>query len=126
MRHHPSIVRNMDVSLQHPELKNKCIPMAKEHISASQWKVILTLFPFSNTDCYCVCLCQAVQEYQAYKDYELPPTYQGDFHGNRREERNRFLLQVMLFEKPHPSCYIIIAGDIEWKTFQLETFHSLS
>ncbi|CAI8044918.1 Coiled-coil and C2 domain-containing protein 2A [Geodia barretti] len=58
----------------HPELKNKCIPMAKEHISASQWK--------------------AVQEYQAYKDYELPPTYQGDFHGNRREERNRFLLQI--------------------------------
>ena len=58
--------------------------------------------------CVCVCVClieremlltlppQAVQEYQPYKDYELPPTYQGDFHGNRREERNRFLLQVLL------------------------------
>ena len=28
--------------LQHPELKNKSIPIAKEHILASQWKVIQT------------------------------------------------------------------------------------
>jgi coiled-coil and C2 domain-containing protein 2A len=61
-------------NLGHPELKNKRIPIAKEFISASQWK--------------------AVQEYEPYKDYELPPTYQGDFHGNRRQERNRFLLEI--------------------------------
>ena len=60
-------------------------------------------------------LSQAVQEYQPYKDYELPPTYQGDFHGNRREERNRFLLEVHTYHN-------------QWANYvpQVYTLHQLS
>ena len=50
---------------------------------------------------------QEVQEYQPYKDHELPPTYQGDFHGNRREERNRFLLHVKLTTLTHDSYNVL-------------------
>ena len=63
-------------------LLNTYLTRVGGNLAHFQPSVVITLSP------------QAVKEYQPYKDYELPPTYQGDFHGNRREERNRFLLEV--------------------------------
>jgi len=35
-----------------------------------------------------------VQDYRPYSDYDLPFLLFGDFHSARKEEQNRFLLDV--------------------------------
>ena len=59
---------------QHPGLKNKRIPLNSKSISESVW--------------------QGVKEYKPYADYDLPLLYFGDFHSARKEEQNKFLLDV--------------------------------
>ena len=34
------------------------------------------------------------QDYQPYSDYDLPFLFFGDFHSTRKEEQNKFLLDV--------------------------------
>ena len=36
-------------------------------------------------------------EYRPYQDYDLPLLYFGDFHSARKEEQNKFLLDVSVF-----------------------------
>lgn len=55
-------------------MKNKRIPLNSKSISESVW--------------------QGVKEYRPYADYDLPLLYFGDFHSARKEEQNRFLLDV--------------------------------
>ena len=59
---------------KHPGLKNKSVPLQSESISKSMWT--------------------AVEKYKPYADYDLPQYFFGDFHGDRKEEQNRFLLDV--------------------------------
>ena len=59
---------------QHPGLKNKRIPLHSKGISESVW--------------------QGIKEYKPYADYDLPLLYFGDFHSARKEEQNKFLLDV--------------------------------
>ena len=59
---------------QHPGLKNKRIPLNSKSISESVW--------------------QGVKDYKPYADYDLPLLYFGDFHSARKEEQNKFLLDV--------------------------------
>lgn len=37
-----------------------------------------------------------VKDYRPYADYDLPLLYFGDFHSSRKEEQNKFLLDVSL------------------------------
>ena len=40
-------------------------------------------------------------EYRPYQDYDLPLLYFGDFHSARKEEQNKFLLDVSVFFSIH-------------------------
>lgn len=55
-------------------MKNKRIPLHSKGISESVW--------------------QGIKEYKPYADYDLPLLYFGDFHSARKEEQNKFLLDV--------------------------------
>lgn len=58
---------------QHHGLKNKVVPLFSESISGSMWKKIL--------------------EYK-HADYALPLLIFGDFYSSRKEEQNKFLVDV--------------------------------
>ena len=58
---------------QHHGLKNKVVPLLSESISGSMWKKILE---YKNADC------------------ALPLLIFGDFYSSRREEQNKFLVDV--------------------------------
>ena len=55
-------------------MKNQHVPLHSKLISESVW--------------------QAVKDYKPYADYDLPLLYFGDFHSARKEEQNKFLLDV--------------------------------
>lgn len=67
-------MKHANLFTQHPGLKNKHIPLHSKSITESVWK--------------------GVKDYKPYADYDLPLLYFGDFHSSRKEEQNKFLLDV--------------------------------
>ncbi len=60
--------------MQHRGLKNKVVPLSSKAISGSIWKDVLHYKPFA--------------------DYDLPLLVYEDFYSSRKEEQNKFLLDV--------------------------------
>lgn len=72
-RNHRPLI-HCNVILQHHGLKNKVVPLLSELISGSVWKRIL--------------------EYKHAADYTLPLLIFGDFYSSRKEEQNKYLVDV--------------------------------
>lgn len=78
---------SLSIIYQHPGLKNKSIPIDAQLISESVWR--------------------SATNYKPYADYDLPLLHFGDFHGVRKEEQNRFLLDVSLPVSVHLNCQCV-------------------
>lgn len=66
--------------LKHHGLKNKVVPLSSKSISGSVWKRML--------------------ENKPYEDCDLPLLILGDFYTSRKEEQNKFLLDVIVYILP--------------------------
>ncbi len=60
--------------IQHPGLKGKSVPLDSRWIGETEWRAVLN--------------------YKPYADYDIPLLLFGDFHGARKAEQNKFLLDV--------------------------------